>query len=162
MRGAHVLTHPLAPATSRQERRHPTARVRARLRAPWLDRQLAMGAPTWCTPVHAARALQLTSDRSRRSLARSLARLVRDAEQRPVGPFGGGPVPPCRIQVHNARPLLLALSAQLRAGEPVEAAGIARLRALLCDGTGPCYARIEPDALTTALQAISQWLEVQD
>ena len=40
------------------------------------------------------------------------------------------------------------------------ARGIARLNILLSDGTGPCYVRIRRNALTDALQEISQWLTV--
>ena len=162
MRSTHVLAQAPSARAGRREPRRSTAWLSARLRAPWLDRQLAAGVAPWRSPAHAARSLQLTSDRSRRLLARSLERLVEDAEHRPMMPFRGAAVTPCRAQVCAALPLILALSAQLCDGGPVEAAGVARLRALLSDGTGPCYARIHRDALTNALQAASEWLEVQD
>jgi hypothetical protein len=37
---------------------------------------------------------------------------------------------------------------------------VARLNILLSDGNGPCYVKIRRDALTDALQEISQWLAV--
>ena len=144
-------------------RRRPRWHVRffARLRAPWLDRQLASGIVTWRSPSHAARALQLTRDRKRRSLACSLERLVKDAEQRPT-PCRGAAVLVCREQVREASPLILTICSQLRSSIPVDARGIAKLHDLLCDGCGPCYARIRPDALTVALQAVLQSLDVTD
>jgi hypothetical protein len=132
----------------------------ARLRAPWLDRQLAAGSVPWRSPAHAARALQLTGDRSRGALARCLERLVEHAK-RPPARFSAV-VPPCREQVHAALPVILATASRLRSRAPVDARGVARLRALLSDGAGPCYSRGDPVALTVALETISQWLDVQD
>ena len=133
----------------------------ARLRAPWLDRQLADGVASWASPSHAARALQLTGARSRRSWAGSLERLVEHAE-RPSTRFGSAVVAPCREQVREALPLILDIAARLRATAPVGAAGVARLRALLCDGNGPCYSRSDQGALRIALQAVSESLDVYD
>jgi hypothetical protein len=134
----------------------------ARLRAPWLDRQLAAGSVPWRSPAHAARALQLTGDRSRGALARSLERLVEHAERPPARLTISAVIPPCREQVHAARPVILATACRLRSRAPVDARGVARLRALLCDGAGPCYSRGDPGALAVALETVSQWLDVQD
>jgi hypothetical protein len=141
---------------------HRVGWLLAHLRAPRLDRQLAAGSVPWRSPVHAARALQLTSDGHRRGLARSLERLVEHAEPPPGGPFRGSVVQPCREQVREALPLILMIAARLRSGAPVDARGVARLCALLSDGAGPCYSRSDPGALTGALETISQWLDVQD
>ena len=111
--------------------------------------------------AHAARALQLTSDRSRRGLARSLERLIEQSE-RPPAPFRGAAVQPCREQVREALPEILAIASRLRSGAPVDARGVARLRGLLCDGCGPCYAPSRPDALSIALSTVSDMLDVQD
>ena len=135
--------------------------LRARLRAPFLDRQLAAGTASWRTPVHAARALQLTRPRSRQTLARSLERLVETADDH-RGPFRGAVVQPCSEQVHAALPLILAIAVRLRSPAPVAASGVARLRALLCDGGGPCYLPSEDDALRIALETIWQCLDVPD
>ena len=126
-----------------------------------IDRDLASGVAPWHSRTHAARSLQLTSLRSRRSLARSLERLVKHAEQ-PCTRVGSAVVPPCREQVREALPLLLEIASRLRATAPVGAGGIARLSVLLCDGNGPCYSRSHPGALMIALEAVSQSLDVQD
>jgi hypothetical protein len=155
-------THPFPPAGLRvRGQRRPIAWLLARLRAPWLDRQLAAGVVPWRSRVHAARALQLTSARSRRALARSMEMLVERAE-RPPTPFRGAAIPPCREQVREAWPLVLAIASRLRSGEPVNAHGVARLRELLSDGAGPCYLRATPDALTLALQSVCRVLDVDD
>ena len=132
-----------------------------RLRAAGLDRQLASGVLSWRSPAHAARALQLTSDRHRRGLARSLEQLVEHADD-PTIRFMSAVIPPCREQVREAMPLILPISARLRSAEPVDARGVARLRALLADGGGPCYMRSRPYALTIALQSVSDMLDIQD
>jgi hypothetical protein len=134
----------------------------AGVRAPWLDRQLAAGSVPWRSPEHAARALQLTGDRSRGALARWLERLVEHAERPPARLSISAVVSPCREQVHEALPVILATASRLRSRAPVDARGVARLRALLSDGAGPCYSRADPVALTVALETISQWLDVQD
>ena len=139
-------------------------RLLAHLRALWLDRQLAAGVVPWHSKVHAVRSLQLTSDRSRRALARSLEHLIEHAEMS-RSQLGGGSavVIPCREQVREARPVILATAARLRASAPVDARGMARLRLLLTDGTGPCYTPSgRPDALAVELQTVDRWLDAAD
>ncbi len=160
MRSTHALsTRDLAGVGVPRQR--PAVWILARLRAPWLDRHLAAGAVPWRSPTHAARALQLTGERSRRGLARALERLAERAE-RSAPPFLSAAVPPCAEQVLAARPAILEIAARLRSPAPVEARGVARLHALLCDAAGPCYARIHRDALTIELETVSRWLDVQD
>lgn len=162
MRTTHALGSRAARPAGLAPRRMPPGVVwlLAHVRARRLDRQLAAGSVPWRSPVHAARALQLTSERYRRGLARSLERLVEHAE-RPGGQFRGSVVQPCREQVTEALPLMLTIAARLRSGAPVDARGIARLCALLSDGAGPCYARSDPGALSGALETVSEWLDVQ-
>jgi hypothetical protein len=159
MRSAHAIT--TAPLRGAGSRRQPQLRDRifARLRAPSLDRELTAGCASWRSPTHAARALQLTSERHRRGLARSLEHLIEHAEKPTVG-FLSAAVPPCREHVREAMPQILAISSRLRSGEPLDARGVARLRALLSDGAGPCYTRSQPDALALALQTVSESLDV--
>ena len=103
--------------------------------------------------------MQLTSNRSRQSLARSLELLVERAEQR--APSGmSAAVAPCREQVRNALPEIRAISGRLRTAEPVDARGVAMLRAVLGDGGGPCYVRSHPASLTVRLREVSRWLRV--
>jgi hypothetical protein len=154
-----VLQHPALAGPPTLERRHPFARLTARICSPWLDPQLAAGVPSWRSPSHAARALQLTGDRDRRSLARSLERLLEDAERIPT-PFRGAAIRPCRGQVLGALAEIMAISALLRSAQPVDARGVAMLRAILTDGGGPCYIRSHPAALSEELREVSRWLRV--
>ena len=160
MSSMHALG-PSAPLPVAAGRHTYLTALRARLRAPILDRQLAAGIASWRTPVHAARALQLTSPRSRHTLAGSLERLVETADDH-RGPFRGAAVQPCSEQVHEALPLILAIAVHLRSTAPVAASGVARLRALLSDGGGPCYLPSHDDALRSALEPIRQCLDAPD
>jgi hypothetical protein len=145
----------------RPARTRPTRRLSAWVRGPWIDAQLAAGVPPWQTPSHAARALQLTSRRRRRVLAQALERLVEDA-RRPRTPLFDPSIRPRHDQVVPATPLMRSIAARLRSRAPVDARGIAALKAVLGDGGGPCYARGRPGALTTELETVSAWLDVQD
>jgi hypothetical protein len=150
----------LAPSVPRLRARPPRgASVRARLRSTSVDRELASGMAPWRSPVHASRALQLTTPRRRRVLAASLERLIDHAE-RPRGITAA--IAPCPEQVADARSLIRRVAAQLRSDGPVDARGVVRLEALLCDGNGPCYVRSDPQALTTAIQTAVQWLNPPD
>jgi hypothetical protein len=159
MKAAHAIAWPSAADPPRRFRSQLAVRLRARLHAPSLDRELASGIAPWRSPLHAARALALTGDRNRRGLARSLERLIEHA-QRPPGPYRGAVVLPCREQVIEAMAPMLTVAGQLRCAAPVDARGVARLNILLSDGSGPCYVRIRRNALTDALQQILQWLAV--
>ena len=134
----------------------------AHVRAPWIDAQLMSGVATWRSPAHAARALQLTGRRRRRTLAAGLDRLVADSARPPGNTSRQTVIEPCREQVLPALPLILAIAAKLRAEGPINARGVAGLRLVLTDGAGPCYARIHGGALQDALQLISTWLDVPD
>ena len=159
MKTAHAIAWPGAAEPPRSFRSQLAVRVRARLHAPSLDRELASGIAPWRSPLHAARAVALTGDRNRRGLARSLERLIEQAHE-PRGPYRGAAIEPCRDQVLEALPVMLGVAGRLRSADPVDARGIARLRILLSDGSGPCYVRIRGNDLTDALQEISQWLAV--
>ena len=159
MKTAHAIAWPGATEAPRSFRSQLAARLNARLHAPSLNRELASGIAPWRSPLHAARALQLTRERNRRGLARSLERLIEQAHQ-PRGQYRGAVVDPCREQVIEALPVLLGIASRLRSADPIDARGIARLTILLSDGSGPCYVRIRRNALTDALREISQWLTV--
>jgi hypothetical protein len=156
-----VLTPTPWPTVGSAGRHARAARLLAHLRALWLDRQLTAGVASWHSPTHAARALQLTSARNRTALARSLERLVEQAEEPPT-PARSAVIEPCRPQVREARPIILTMAFRLRSRSPVAARGMARLKLLLSDGVGPCYAPSRPDALAIELQTVSQWLDVRD
>ena len=161
MRSTQALGHPaLGPLLSR---RRPTpstllTALRARLRAPRLDRQLSCGTLSWRSPVHAARSLQLTSDRRRLRLAVSLERLIELTEQPPA--FRGSVVPPCREQARDAKPQIAAIAGRLRSRAPIDARGVAYLRELLCNGDSPVYTRSLAGALAAELHAVSDMLDV--
>jgi hypothetical protein len=159
MKTAHAVTWPAATSRPTSFRSQLAARLNARLHAPTLDRELASGIAPWRSPPHAARALQLTRERNRRGLARSLERLIEQAHE-PRGLYRGAVVEPCREQVLEALPVMLSVAGRLRSVDPIDARGIARLNILLSDGSGPCYVRIQRNALNNALQEISQWLAV--
>jgi hypothetical protein len=159
MRGASAVIP--APLPGRRRRHLRVAWLSARLRAHSLDFQLGAGVPPWQSPTLAARARQLTSERNRDTLARSLERLVELAEE-PRSPYRTSVVPPCRPQVREARPLMLAMAHRLRAREPVNARGVARLNHTLTDGAGPCYVPSRPDALRLELKVVDKLLDVPD
>jgi hypothetical protein len=157
---AHAQIRASFPGPRR--RREPTLEDRAvaHVLAPWLDRELCAGAAASLSAAHAARAGQLTKERTRRALARSLDRLIERADEtRPRSLIV--PLPPCREQVRDATALILSTAARLRSPEPLEPQAIARLKTLLRDFGGPCYVRSRPDALTIALRDVSNELDVQ-
>jgi len=159
MRTAELIVPPRSPRSPRHRGPHRHDRIVARLLAAWIDRDLARETVSLSTVTHAARAGQWTSGRSRRSLARSLDLLVERAERAAPSHISAA-ILPCREQVRDALPEIMAISARLRTAEPVDARGIAMLRAVLGDGGGPCYVRSHPGALTGRLQEVSRCLRV--
>lgn len=161
MRAAHAIGQGVPPRVDLH--RGPRGRVRlsALLRAGTLDRELAAGVPSWRSPEHAARAVWLTHPRRRRGLARALEILVERGEQ-PAKRGRSAAVEPCREQVRDALAKIMAVTSRLRSSEPIDARGVALLRALVTDGGSPCYARHHPAALTKALQEIERWLVAVD
>jgi hypothetical protein len=146
-------------------RRPPAARpgrltsLRARLHASSLDRELASGIAPWRSPLHAARALQLTSVRRRRAYAEGLERLLAEADRpRRRTPYSAV-VLADRALLLNA-PVVWEIVAALRAPEPVSAEAMARLHALLSDGSGPIYTPGDPDRLHNMLAHVARWIRV--
>jgi hypothetical protein len=154
---------PVRPRTPRLRSASRLAALLARARAPWLDRELSEGVESWRTRVHAARALQVTSDRHRHQLADWLERLLgaADAAPPPVSPLSAK-ITPCAEQILLAREEMLTLSACLRAHVPIDAGTTIRLRLLLADGGGPCYRQTRPFALRDALAGLAAALELRD
>jgi hypothetical protein len=131
------------------------------MRSRWLDRQLRSGVAPWSSQVHAARALQLTSRHHRRALARALDRVVQRA-QSDRRPHLSSITEPSAEQVSEALPLLNSLRRRLRDGSPVGARGMASLDALLSHDADPDYSSGASPELRTALENVSQWLDVAD
>jgi hypothetical protein len=103
-----------------------------------LDKQVAEGFGPDPVEDRALRARQLTRMRARRRLARSLRARVKDAE-RPARARMSAAVPVSRRAVLQWRESLLGLAERLERPEPINPAGVARVLALLTDGTGPLY-----------------------
>jgi hypothetical protein len=112
-------------------------RVRARLHADSLDRELAAGVPPESDVLVALRARRLARIGTRETLARSVERLL-DAsrtcdERRTRTSMAVLPRIVC------ARADLEALVERLRAPAPLSARGVADVSLLLRDGSGPIY-----------------------
>jgi hypothetical protein len=103
-----------------------------------LDRRLATGERHDCGGRLAERARFLTGAGSREHLARSLREVVSAAE-RP--PRGNEIVPLARVEVSASAYELRALASRLQAPAPVDPRGVAEVRLLLTDGSGPLYNR---------------------
>ena len=161
MRAAQAIGSPAHAWDRRTPPRALTA-LRARLFARSLDSQLARGVPSWRSPVHAARALALTGERGRASVARALEDLVEIAGLRRSQLLGTAVTMPCREQVWEALPQILVLTARLRSGTPVGSRGVAGVLEILRDATGPCYHRTHRHALALALERASRWLDTEE
>lgn len=119
-------------------------RLLARTRSSALDRALAAGARPEASLRLAVHADRLCEPAQCRLLARSLTRIAAASE----APSGRGPqVPVCRTAVRQVRHELRALAGRLSAPGPVDVHGVARVRTLLTDGTGPLYQPCPPERL---------------
>lgn len=112
-------------------------RLIARLRAGHLDRLIAVGVPAPVGSAQAAHEARLTSAAERDSIARSLRTTVTDAH-------GRGVLLSSRLPLHvpnitAAEDVIDAVTLRLHSPRPVNARGMARLRQILSDGTGPLY-----------------------
>jgi hypothetical protein len=115
-----------------------TLRLRVHLHRGRLDRQLADGLAPEGFDDRALRARQLADMPTRRQAARSLRRLVEQAE-RPVAVVVSAAVPVCRRSVLAWREALLGLAERLEQPVPLDPCGVARALVLLSDGGGPFY-----------------------
>jgi hypothetical protein len=125
-------------------------RVRARARGRALDRALSCGADPASTPQLAARAATLTNPPMRNEVADVLERLIRTEGE----PRSRLRVLPFRNAIRVNADELHALSALLRGSTPVYARGVAMLRTLLIDGTGPAYTDRDGDAFALRLDSV--------
>lgn len=120
---------PLAP---------PMVRLRARLFAGRLDRELEAGAVPLPGSALAAHVARLTTVQERESLARALRHAMAEAQHHADAgvplriPVNWESMIPCRDVVDD-------ITLRLHSPRPVRARGMARLRILLSDGTGPLY-----------------------
>jgi hypothetical protein len=131
-----VLDAQRALEQRRAQRPALRARLTARLLGARLDRALIAGADPASAPPLAARAARLASRDVRCELAAGLE-LVLASAQRPPSRMRQRPR---HASILANAPLLRELAATLRGSAPVYVGGVAMLRRLLSDGTGPLYA----------------------
>ena len=125
-------------------------RLLARIRAAALDAELAAGASPESSVVLALHAVHLCGPSQRRLLAGSLRRIAASADA-PTRSRLKAPV--CGAAVRRAGTELQAVIDRLVAAGPVSVRGVARVRCLLADGTGPIYRKSAPDRLRNELRA---------
>jgi hypothetical protein len=119
----------------------------ARVRAHELDGLLALGVGVDGRPVLAARAAQVGSARARRGVAAALESAVAEARgvrRRPAA------APLAAAAVRDAAGELLALAAELRCAEAVDARGVVLARRLVSGYGSPLMDRKASDGLAQA------------
>jgi hypothetical protein len=125
-----------------------SARIAARLLATRLDCALIAGADPARSARLSARAAMLTRPSIRAALADALDLIVASAQQPP----SRRRVMPRHSTVLANAPLLRELALTLRGPEPLYAQGIAMIRVLLSDGTGPLYTSRDGSTLERELR----------
>lgn len=113
------------------------ARLMAWLLQGKFDRMLAVGVPAPAGSALAVHAARLTSVDERQAIARSLRRAVHDAGRSDAPPSSRVPLNAPNIAAAEDR--IDEVTMRLHSPRPVTARGVARLRLLLSDGTGPLY-----------------------
>jgi hypothetical protein len=114
----------------------PWPRLKARLTADRLDRELASGAPPESSVVLAVHAQRIVDPAACSTLASSVRKLVERTERK--RPALSAQVPISTPTVSAAADLR-AVADRLDESGPVRARGVAEVRALLRDGAGPLY-----------------------
>ena len=114
-------------------------RLAARVHEHRLDAALASGAPAETSAELALRARRLTDISFRRELARTIRRVLRDADA--VAPPSRVRILPQSARVVAAADALSELADALAEPKPVSASGVAQALILLTDGTGPLFNR---------------------
>jgi hypothetical protein len=115
----------------------PPRRLRVRIHRRRLDRELAEGCGDLHTDELALRARQLIDLGARGRLARSLRRVVADADR--AAPRASAAAPLRRAVVGEWSEALEGLADRLDRRGPISATAVARMLALLSDGGGPLY-----------------------
>jgi hypothetical protein len=110
--------------------------VTARVRAHTFDHLLAVGVVPEAGSALAAHRARVTSAQEREAIARSLRQALCDARS--------GTVFSSRLPLHSrniaaAEDLIDRITLRLHSPRPVDARGMARLRRVLSDGSGPLY-----------------------
>jgi hypothetical protein len=127
-------------------------RIRVATHRATLTERLAEGTDPASSPELALRASQLTTDRRRRQLARSLRRTVNEA--RHPAPTRALVSIVNRHAVFEAEDAIQAMIGRLASPDSVTVKGMAMLERILTDGaSSPLYARYEPGAFRDQLLA---------
>jgi hypothetical protein len=142
----------------------PWHRLLARCAAARLDCELAASTNPETSALLAARAIQLTSMKFRRDLARSLQRILAAAGHPTAGlPLPTAAVQPpriplCRTRISRSAGPLAGLAGYLAAPGPVRAQGVAMVSQLLADGAGPLYNEACGDDLGVVIGKVTRAL----
>jgi hypothetical protein len=152
-----ITRHTTATAAPVDAARRPRLlRLRARLSGWRLDRELAAGMPIALSPLQEARARRLVGRDVRRQLAGSLRRAVEMSGL----PSGFSPVVAADPRVIDGwADGLLGIADRLEQSQPVGACAVARVRLLVCDGTGPLYNDAHERSLGEAIWSIADALQ---
>jgi hypothetical protein len=150
------------PASELDLGREPDVRARDRLVARWrspkLDRALAKGVPPETSGALLLQARTLLGPRARRELSRALQRILRQASR---AAWPGARMPVRRNEVMDARDDLNLLARRLLAPAPVDVRGVAQVRVLLSDGSGPLFWRRSADDLRGRVREAIEALELK-
>jgi hypothetical protein len=133
-------------------------RLVARWKSPKLDRALAKGVPPETSGALLLRARTLVGPRARGELSRALQRILREASSR--APRPGARMPVRRNEVMDARDDVNLLARRLLAPAPVDVRGVAQVRLLLSDGSGPLFWRRSADDLRGRIREAIEALEL--
>ena len=132
-------------------------RLTARLRANGLDRRLADGVPPERSAALSLRARRLIEPPVAATMARALHRIVREAHEHRL-PHATMPVR--LLAVRRSAAELEDLARRLVAPRPAAVRGIAQVRLLLTDGTGPLYSSRTGEDLAAAVRRARAALEL--
>lgn len=148
---------PAAPRRT-HDRHTLTLRMRVAASRAALTRQLAAGADPSSSPELSLRAEQLTSDKERKVLARSLRRTITEARQ-PSLTRVQGTLLRRRAVLEALEPLDIVIK-RLVSPEPVAPEGMAIVERMITDGTwSPLYTAVAPGALRRLLVLANAALE---
>ncbi len=114
-----------------------SARLMARLQAGKLDRMLAVGVPVPAGSALAVHAARLTSAEEREEIAHTLRHAVHDASDHHAPLTSRIPLNVPNIAAAKDR--IDQVTLRLQSPRPVAARGVARLRLVISDGSGPMY-----------------------
>jgi hypothetical protein len=159
--GARPFTTPLDAMPDRESDRRANSlrlRLRTSVHRAKLTRALAEGADPGASDELALRARQLTSERNRRTLARSLRRSIADAH-RPTRTRGAVPIID-RRGVLDAEPAIAEMVERLLGPRPVQAAGMAMIERILTNADrSPLYNPSRPGALRQTIHVATAALD---